>query len=361
MEQSSHGSLSEVQSKLGLFYATMAVMAALAALGELALNRFAVPALHEKLSEATLLSMLRWGALARNLVGLCALGALVVLLVMLVRQKTLAPVTRRMSLGFFGFIVVMLGGTLLCFPEEWLMPYERLRHGVLSASVAVHALVLHMCFAMVGKTISSARRATLWLLAITSLCALGILALAWVPLAARLQAAVLLRQALHRMGEALYLGSLCFAAFVVFPRGRPARNNLAVAVALVMSGAIGSIFVWLRMTLRRGFDQVWYGAFRLEWLLDSEPLLYVPVIAIALGAACGAMLASTHATRLSGAALLLIVAGGFGPPAADRLIMLALGVVMLAVHAGSDVAQANSETAASMRRSPSAISSTEVA
>jgi len=256
---------------------------------------------------------------------------------------------------------VMLGAALLLFPEEWVMPYERLRHGVLSASVAVHALVLHICFAMAPKSISPARRTTLWLFAITSMCALGLLALAWVPLAARLQAAVLLRQALYRVGEALYLGGLCFAAFVVFPRGKTAKDEVAVVVALVAAGAIATLWVWLRLALRQAFDQVWYGAFRLEWLLDSEPLLYVPVISIALGAAVGAMLASSHGARMSGAALALLVAGGFGPPAADRLLMLALGVAMLAVHAGPAVSQLNSETAAAMRRNPSSISSTEVA
>ncbi len=314
----------------------MVYTAALAALMELWLARIGVPALYDKLSEGALLGFLSWATFFRNLLGISGLAALALMIGMWVSDKHVATLTRRLSLAVFGLVMIVLSVSLLVFPEEWVMPYERMKHGVLSVSVAAHALVVNLGFAVVSKRISASRRATLWLFAVSSVCALGILALAWMPLAIQLHAAVLLRQALLRMGETVYLVGVGLAAFVAFPRGRSTRDAVAMMVISIVTVVVSTLCVSLHTSLGGGYAQMWYGAFRLEWLLDYHPLLYVPVIAIGIAVSLGAMLTSSHVQRMSGAALGLLIAAGFAPPAVDRLTMWVLGVITLAVYAAPD-------------------------
>lgn len=320
------------------------MLAALAALAELTLSRFVVPALYEDLPETTLLTMLSWGTFLRNLSGLCGLGALVFLLTALVLDASFLSLTRRSSLGFFGLLVVAMSGALLLFPEEWFMPYERLRQGVLAGAVAAHGVVVNVGFAAGDKLLGRARRGALWFFALLSLSALVIVALIWMPLTLRLQTAGLLRQALHRVGEVLYLGGVCFAVVAAYPRGRSVREGVAMVVPGLIAALIGVICVGVRTSLGSHFGQVWYGAFRLEWLLDREPLLYVPIMSVGIGTAVGGMMSAYPSTRMSAAALGLMVASGFMPPAADRLVMLVLGIVLL-VASGASKVHISSETA----------------
>jgi hypothetical protein len=115
---------------------TLAVLASLAALLDLALNRVAVRAAYELAEPATVLAWMRFGALPRNLAGISGVVALLAALFAYLRMPGFAPLYIRLPVAAFAGVLMPTLTLAIALPRERMSPHLVL-FGMFATSVLV--------------------------------------------------------------------------------------------------------------------------------------------------------------------------------------------------------------------------------
>lgn len=304
----------------------LGLLAALAALADLAINRVALRTLGGTLTHEELITLSQWGHLPRNLAAIAGLVALTLALLAVLRTPMHAPVRRRLSIA--GFAGIFLPTTALAT----LLPAERTSEQIVLFAVGA-ANVLAV---LLGLT--AARRPAPWgiragtaLIAISAFFAFVALLVSVVQPIAHTAFGLAANAVLRRIGEVLFLAApIAIGASLSTARPRTTRDKLALAVGIVTFLIAASIGWWGLDELGSDFGVVLYGAERVELFLEAAPFLYVVVFAAALGIGAHAVFSSDAAMRQAGAGLLLLVAGGYAARSPGRLLMTVLAVALIA-------------------------------
>jgi hypothetical protein len=303
----------------------LGMLAAFAALLDLAVNRVAIRTLGETLSHLELIELVRWGHLPRNLAAISGLVALTIALLSFLRTPMHAPVRRRLSIA--GFAGIFLPTTALAT----LLPAERTSlQIVLFAVGAANVLAVLLGLTAARRDAPWGIRAGVALVAISAFFAFASLVVTLLPPIAQTQAGLVAGAVLRRTGEVCFLIAPIAVAVSIGPRGRDRRSRVSLAAGVVTFLVAMSLSWWGLNSLRGDFAVVLYGAERVELFLESAPFVYVVLLSTAVAVGVAGVTSGDSAHRQAGAGVLLLVAGGYAARSPGRLLMTVLAVALLA-------------------------------
>jgi hypothetical protein len=302
----------------------LALLAAFSAFAHVVLHKLLLPLMAaKKLSLPALLLVA--SPFTLNLAGVAGLAALCHASVDLVRSRLTHAGRRVLIAGLAGLLVSTIGLAVV-MPSGYLMPSH-----VLVATGALHTLVVQVSMITLRAIRSLAGRTTVALIAAASLFPLAALLVRHADgsFFAILGAAERALPALYGLGELAYLIMPVAAAFVVVPweddaQGRVARRAGAVAVC-----AMGLLFTAAARVPHELYGHLLYATLRLEWALERASLGYAVPLSLAAGAAMAATVSRNERYRQGGAGLWLWLAAGFNPLTPARLLMTALGALLV--------------------------------
>ncbi len=305
----------------------LGTLAAVAALVDLAWTNGAVRALSERLDHAWLLTLVHWGAVPRNLVGIAGAVALAVSLGAFLHAPREGRIVRAIGLAGFGgiFLPIVVVATLapvetLAAKWVWLVPI---------AAGTAHFLAILMTLAAVRRDAPVGVRVAVGLLGVAAFLSFAWMALAHVRLFAETVGGSTLLTVIKRGGELAWLPIPLIAASSIVPRLEETRGKIAITVALASGAIAAALLLWARGEVRGDFPHFIYGLVRTETLVDTVPELYVVTLAAAVGIGAGALSAIDPPRVQAGGAMFLIVAAGYAPQSPLRLLALVLGAAML--------------------------------
>jgi hypothetical protein len=297
----------------------LSLLAAVAAVTWVTLHRLLLPLIaSRKLTPPTLLLLI--APLALNVAACASLIALAIGTIDFVRAKELPFSARRLLVAALSALLLSTLAIATFLPEGH-MSHQH----VLVAAAALHLLVVQVAMTTLRLERSLAGRTTSFALAAASLFALSSMLLRHLhaPWAGEGIAS------LHGLGELSYLIAPMGSAFVIVPwseerADRVARRSgmVAVCVMAVMFSAAARIPDAL-------YGHLLYSTLRLEWLIDRASLGYAIPISLAVGAATAATVSRDARHRQGGAGLWLWMSGGYNPLTPARVLLTALGVMLI--------------------------------
>jgi hypothetical protein len=297
----------------------LSLLAAFAAVTWITLHRLLLPLIaSRKLTPPTLLLLI--APLALNVAACASLVALALGTIDFVRARELPFSARRLLVAALSALLLSTLAVATFLPEGH-MSHQH----VLVAAAALHLMVVQVAMTTLRLEGSLAGRTTSFALAATSLFALSSMLLRHLhaPWAGEGIAS------LHGLGEVSYLLAPMASAFVVVPwseerADRVARRSgmVAVCVMAVMFSAAARIPDAL-------YGHLLYSTLRLEWALDRASLGYAIPISLAVGAATAASVSRDPRHRQGGAGLWLWMSGGYNPLTPARVLLTALGVMLI--------------------------------
>lgn len=305
----------------------LALLATLAALVDLAVNRVAVRVASGEVEETVVLEWMRLGALPRNLTGVAGIFALVTAFSAFLRMPAFAPLYLRLPIAGFAGILLPTLTLALALPRERLTPIV-----VLVGMFAASALVALFGAAGVGYR-DRFLKAGLSLAVLTALQAMIVVTIA--SLRAVLGGGIggPIAYVARHGGELTWLLVPLVLAPAALPRS---RRDL---VAWGAGASVLALGVWLAIEgqaeLPPHFATILYGAFRVAALPEEATVLYVLVAALGLAAAAAGMASSDPWRRQLGAGIALWIAGGYSARSPIQLLDTVLAIVLLARAAQS--------------------------
>jgi hypothetical protein len=302
----------------------LALLSAVAAFAHLVLHKLLLPLLAaQKLSLPPLLLLA--SPFTLNLACVAGLVALAHVTVDVVRSR-LTHASRRVLIGGLALLLVSTIALAVVMPTGYLTGSH-----VLLATGALHTLVVQVAMVTLRAIRSLAGRTTVALIASASLFPLAALLVrnAEGSFFAVLGMAEGALPALYGLGELAYLVMPVAAAFVVVPweddqAGRSARRAGAAAV-----GVMALLFTAGARMPHELYGHLLYATLRLEWALERASLGYGVPVSLAVGAAMAATVSRNERYRQGGAGLWLWLAAGFNPLTPARLMMTALGALLV--------------------------------
>ncbi len=302
----------------------LGMLAVVAALLDLGINRFAIRALVGTLPHPALITLSRWGELPRNLAAVSGLVALTMALLSFLRTPTHAPVRRRLSIA--GFAGIFLPTTALAT----LLPADRTSPQiVLFATGAANVLAVLLGVTAARRAAPVGIRAGVAVMAVSALSAFTALVVVLFEPLSQSRIGVLVALTLKGIGEVGFMLTPLLVGVSVFPRGRTTRSRVALAVGVLAFAATAALGWWGMAELRADFAIVLYGAARVELWLEAAPAVYVLLFAAAVGIGAGALASGDAIHRQAGAGVLLLVASGYAARSPGRLLMTVLAVALL--------------------------------
>jgi hypothetical protein len=302
---------------------TLGLLAALAALGDLAVNRVLVRILDAE--HAVLVSIDRFGEVLQNLAAVAALVALAIGLSRFLVDARYVRIRRRLGLAAFSGVFVPTALLSTFLPAKYIT-----RDIVTIGGGAAHVLVIMLALTAARYRASWGVRVAVLALGLSSFGAFNSLVLRVIPPIAVTRPGLLAAGTLHATGEAAYL-LVAFAAVVaLWPRVPDSRSRVAIAAALVAGLGVGALIVWGDAALGPTFPIVFAGATDLELLVEPAIAVYAVCLGVAIAAGVLGLLHRSAAERQVGVALLLLVAAGYAPRTPSRMLMMVLGAVLLA-------------------------------
>jgi hypothetical protein len=308
----------------------LGILAALAALTDLALNRVAVRVGAELANPITVLEWMRFGALPRNLAGVTGLVALLAALGAYLRMPGFAPLYVRLPVAGFAGILMPTLTLSLALPRERLTPVVVL-FGMFAASCLVALLSSTGLFYR-----DRFLRLGLGLALLTAIQALVVVTIATfrAVLAAGGFGGAVAYLCRHGGELTWFLVPLALAP-AALPRARGAAEAPAIVLGVLTTVAIVLLGVAGEQHLHPHYSTVIYGAFRVAALPEAGTIVYVLVAAIGLGAAVAGLAAPDPWRRQVGAGIALWIAGGYAARSPIQLLEAVLGIVLLARAAQS--------------------------
>ncbi len=305
-------------------------LAAAAAFGELLAGRVAARGFLEALGRSQRLALDQAADLLRNLGTVAALVALALGIRDLLGVPALSLRRRFLLAGFSGVLAGACGLALVTPGVSVGTPVVAL------AAATGHVVAILLAVSAAAWAAPTALRLALGTWASGLLFALGNLVL--LLLAPKLPWHALwtpVRQALHAIafasrhsGEVAFLLAPLAVAWL-FVR-RAGAHRLRSALGLLAAALLGAGLVLAARHLHDDFPVLLYGAVRLSLLAEHAPMLYGPLLGLALAAALRALLGPEPYVRQLGAGLLLLYAAGYAPRTAAGGLWLAVGSLLVA-------------------------------
>lgn len=301
----------------------LSLLAALSALTWVSVHRLVLPLLvSKKVTPPTLLLLI--APFALNLAACAGIIALSAGALALVRSQQLALPARRLMIATLGALVVSTLAVATFLPEGHMSPQH-----VLVAAGALHMLVVQVAMTTLRAEHSLAGRTTSFLLAASSLFALSSLLLRHLePLAHSAWASAGVAS-LHGLGELSFLLTPTAAAFVVLPWSEDPAARFARRTGMLFVTMMALLFSAAARIPDALYGHLLYSTLRLEWALERASLGYAIPISLAIGAAAGASVGRDSRHRQGGAGLWLWMVGGYNPLTPARVLITALGAVLM--------------------------------
>lgn len=309
----------------------LALLAALMALADLALNRVA-PLVLNMLSDdrAVGVHLLRYGALPRNVAAVAGLVALGATLVGFLRMAGWAGLFRRLQ-------VAGLAGLLFpAFLLGLLLPKERLPPPVVLVAVGVgHAMVALFGVVVLPYRSAIARRASLGA-SLTSALVLTLLVTASLESVQRFLStpdSLAAKAIWGLMAGSRLAGELVWCAvpwIALLPWLRSLWAERRVRVAMVIAAIVAVALAGLaQANLHPHYSIVAYSAFRLTFLPERWAGLYGLFALLATGLGVSGLFSERAEVRQHAGAVLLWIACGFAPRSLAQVLYFVLGAAML--------------------------------
>jgi hypothetical protein len=310
----------------------IAVLAAVAAIADLAINRIGGLVLPELVSSEAALEWARAGAFPRNLAALACLGTLAALMSGYMLLPRVAPLAIRL------LIAMLMGVTTSVFTIAAFWPAGRiLLVLVFIAMLGVSMLsILFMSVALQHRPL----RTTSALVLVSSVSSLTVLALV-----------VTRRHFTGELGDPLgsltrSVGELAwwlvpYAALWAGHRieWTPRARVAGIAAVFVTALLVGLACAGQVLLTPHTAALVYGGAFRVDFLPERTVVLYGVLVSGALGWSAFELASKEEGRRQVGAAILLWISGGFAPRSPIQLLE-ALAAVMIFARAAQTLAEA---------------------
>lgn len=302
----------------------LALLAALAAVCDLVVNRVVLRGLADALGHGAAVDLARWGMLPRNLAAVAGLVALGFALVDFIRIRGHLPLRRRIVLAAFAGIFLPTALLATVLPEE-----KTTTQVVLLATGAANVLAVLTGLTAVRFTSPPALRIGLAGAITAVFFAFAALVLAMLGTQLGWNTGYVIASAMRRVGEIAYLLTAVPVGLAVFAgRGEP-RGQLQLALGLGAAFALMVAMFWGRLELRAEFAVVLYGAQRVELFIDTFPLAYALPLALATGVGIAGLASASAAKRQAACGLLLVLAAGYSPKSPGPLLVMVLGLALL--------------------------------
>ncbi len=303
----------------------LAWLASFAALAELLVARILVKMGHDLWPGEALLHVDRLGRFARNLSVVSALVALGFCLVALSSRRSGLPLSGRAGIAGFGWLLIPIVTLMTFLPLEW----TRVQLVLVVAGLA-HALVLLLILAGLHWRSTMPALAALVLMLVAAFSAVVSLAISVVGGRSYWENTERLSNAFRWSGELAYLAVPLALALAVAIPWRTARGKATILLsALAAAAAVAGMALWKRAA-GQDFPMLLYGALRLDLAPDAAALLYAVPLAIGCAVSVAATVSKDPAQRQLGAALLLLLTGGYAPRTPGTLMIMVLGMALLA-------------------------------
>jgi hypothetical protein len=261
---------------------------------------------------------------ALNLAACSGIIALTSGTLALVRDQALALPGRRLIIATLGALLVSTLAVATFLPEGHMSPQH-----VLIAAGALHMMVVQVAMTTLRAERSLAGRTTSFLLAASSLFALSSMLLRHLqPLSQSAWASAGVAS-MHGLGELSFLLTPTAAAFVMLPWSEDAHARFARRTGMIFVCMMALLFSAAARIPDALYGHLLYSTLRLEWALERASLGYAIPISLAIGAAAGASMGRDARHRQGGAALWLWIVGGYNPLTPARVLITALGAVLM--------------------------------
>lgn len=301
----------------------LSLLAALSALVWVSVNRLVLPLLvSNKVTPPTILLLI--APFALNLAACAGIVALTSGALALVRNPQLAVPARRLMIATLGALVVSTLAIATFLPEGHMSPQH-----VLVAAGALHMLVVQIAMTTLRAERSLAGRTTTFLLATSSLFALASMLLRHLQPLSQSPWASAGVASLHGLGELSFLLTPTAGAFVMLPWSEDNSARFARRTGMIFVCIMALLFSAAARIPDALYGHLLYSTLRLEWALERASLGYAIPISLAVGAAAGASVGRDVRHRQGGAALWLWMVGGYNPLTPARVLITALGAVLM--------------------------------
>ncbi len=306
----------------------LAVLAAWAALLDLALSRIGARVAAELLPIDDALALARAGALPRNVAAVCGLVALFVGLYRFMAMPGFAPLYVRLPIAAFAGVLTPTLTLATFLPRERTGP-QIVVFGVISAQVLMVALA--------GNALpyrARAARAALTLVFTTTLLTITVLVLTIVRTLGESDTGAPIAIALRHVGELSWL-LVGPAAMPMLMGSRAPRERVSIALGVGAMLALLAAAVLGDGALHPHYGTVLYGSLRLALLPEPATVLYVVPLAASLGVAVAGLTSADPVRRQIGAAVLLWTSAGYSGRSPIQVLVSVLAVLLLARAAQS--------------------------
>jgi hypothetical protein len=312
-------------------------MAGAAALADLIINRILILLGSDAWSHDTLVQLDSWGGFARNLSVVSALVALSFCLVSLSSRGGGLPLSARVGLASFGWVLVPIVTLMTFLPREW----SRVEL-VLAVAGLAHALILLLVLAGIHWRSTRPTSAALVLTLIAALSGIASMMVSLVGGRAYWEHTERLSNAFRWSGELAYLAVPLAIGLAIAIPWREARGKAVLILSGLAAGLVTAGMAFWKRAVGRDLPDLLYGAVRLDFLPEDDFILYAIPLGIGSAVTLAAMLSKDPVSRQMGVALLLLLSAGYAPRTPSTLIVTVLGVALLA-RAGIALAQRRQE------------------
>lgn len=324
---------------------TLALIAAIAALFDLAINRLGVVAATQLSTPSRALIVQSWGRFPLHLLGLSGLGALYFVLVRYLRMSGYSGIMRRLALATVSGVLLPAIAVSIFYPREYV--HQSIVFLLVLSGHLVIAIVAGNAVRFRASEGTSRERRVVFAAWMAGLVALTLLVM--ITVRARFLGLgtylALASQALRVTGEFSWL-LVPWVALPMFqsapapseherPRDRvsrvvralvSARPGVVALISLVVLIAANSALAW---ELRPHVSRLVYSGFRVAVLTERMAIFYLVWVSANLSIGVGLMAHTRASTRQMGAAVILWTCAGFGPRAPAQALCLCLAVLLV--------------------------------
>lgn len=303
----------------------LAWMAGLAALADLVINRALIKLGHSSWSNEALFELDRWGSFARNLSVVAALVAAAFCLGSLSSRRSALPLTARVGVAAFGWVLIPIVTLMTFLPLAWTRPQL-----VLVVAALAHATILLLVLSGLHWKSTPSMVAALILTLVASLSGLASMVVGMIGGRTLWVHTDRLSNAFRWSGELAYLAvPLAIAFTLAIPWGTVRGKAALIASTLAAAAVAVAMAFWLR-TVGDDLPTMVYAAARLDLLPDAYTVLYAIPLGLGWAVTVAASMSKDPARQQVGAALLLLLSAGYAPRTPSALIVTVVGVALLA-------------------------------
>jgi len=300
-------------------------MAVVGCAGDLIINRILLRTWASDLSREAFLQLERWGTFSRNLAVVSGLVALSFCLSAYGSRKSELPLSARIGIMGFGWALIPIVVMMTFLPLAW----TRVELVLVIAGLA-HALILLLILAGIHWRSTKAISSTLALLLVAYVS--GIVSLIVTLLGGRAlwEHTARLAFAFRWSGELAFLAVPIAVGFAVGIPWRGARGKSTLVLATIAALGVAAGMVAWRNSVGGDLTNLFYGAFRLDFLADKNAIAWYAVpLSIGWAVTVVATLSKDPTLRQVGAALVLLLCTGYAPRTPSALVMSVLAVALV--------------------------------